>query len=249
MKILRLIPLFFISIVLSCNSQHAEQNIVVINTDTLDRAGIANLIGIINLFNPKVIAIDIQFVNSTESSKDWLLFHGLNKCKSLVMASMIGKYTGEETEYRGFVEESEPQFLTNAKTGFVNSILERDGFETLKRFSTHEKVNGSIEYHFGVRTAMAFDSLKAIHFVESNPRVIDVDYRYGKRRFKSFSSSDVLSKRLSHEDIEGKIVMLGFLGPGDEDKFFTPLNTNSNEPDMYGLEYLANIVAQVLNAK
>jgi CHASE2 domain-containing sensor protein len=43
--------------------------------------------------------------------------------------------------------------------------------------------------------------------------------------------------------------MIGFLGPGDQDKFITPLNTNPNEPDMYGLEYLANIVAQVLEDK
>jgi CHASE2 domain-containing sensor protein len=55
-----------------------------------------------------------------------------------------------------------------------------------------------------------------------------------------------LNGNITKKDIEGKIVMFGFLGPGNEDKFFSPLNTNPNEPDMYGLEYLANVVAQVL---
>lgn len=43
--------------------------------------------------------------------------------------------------------------------------------------------------------------------------------------------------------------MISFLGPGDEDKFYTPLNTNPGEPEMYDLECLANIVAQVLEYK
>ena len=43
--------------------------------------------------------------------------------------------------------------------------------------------------------------------------------------------------------------MLSFLGPGNEDKFFTPLNTDNKNPDMYGIEYLANIVAQVLEIR
>lgn len=61
-----------------------------------------------------------------------------------------------------------------------------------------------------------------------------------------FATSDLLNGRLTKKGIDGRIVIFGFLGSGEQDKFFSSLNTNSNEPDMYSLQYLANIVAQVL---
>lgn len=51
---------------------------------------------------------------------------------------------------------------------------------------------------------MLIDSLKAIHFVKHNPRIIDVDYKNGKRKFKTFSSSDGLNGKLTKMDIEDK---------------------------------------------
>ncbi|MBL7858547.1 MAG: CHASE2 domain-containing protein [Cyclobacteriaceae bacterium] len=238
----------FINTTFCCNSQNAERDIILINVDTLDRIGIANLVKVINKQEPKVIAIDLQFVHSTEYSKDWLLFNELSKCKSLVMSSLIGDYTGEEIEYKRFVEESQPQFLTNAKTGFTNTVTERDGFETLRRFSTKELVDGQIEYHFAIRIVMEYDSTKAMNFVRQSPKIVFVDYKGGQRKFKTLLSTEVLNRKRSLGEIKGKIVMLGFLGPGNEDKFYTPLNKDSKEPDMYGLEYLAHILAQVLES-
>jgi CHASE2 domain-containing sensor protein len=243
------ITVFVVMVVLSCNSQeisYSTDEIILINTDNLDREGIAKEIAIINSLNPKVVAIDLFFVGSTKYSKDWSLFKELSECKSLVMASMIGDYTGTDSQYKRFVEESEPQFLINAKTGFTNAILENDEYETLKRFSIKEIVSGEIEYHFSILTVMLYDSLKAINFVKSNHRIVEVDYKDGQRKFKKFSANEVLNNEVKLADIEGKIVMMGFLGPGNDDKFNTPLNKNPEEPDMYGLEYLANIVAQVL---
>ena len=46
--------------------------------------------------------------------------------------------------------------------------------------------------------------------------------------------------------MEGRIVIFGYLGPWDLNKVVTPLNTGGRKPDMYGVEYLANIVCQVL---
>lgn len=42
--------------------------------------------------------------------------------------------------------------------------------------------------------------------------------------------------------------MFGFLGPGGEDKVFSPLNSSAEpiEPDMYGLEFLTRIVEQIV---
>lgn len=250
MRITAFFYIFFTVAITSCNSQiiNPRDKIVLVNVDTLNRKGIADEINIINSLNPKVIAIDLQFSNDTKRKDDYLLLLALEKVKNLVMISVIEDYDGREKAYRRFALGSLPEYLLGAKTGFGNTILEGRPLE-LRKFSVHENVNGGIEYHFAVRTAMAFDSLAAAHFVERSPRIVDIDYDYGKKKFKSFSSSEVLKRAITRADIEGKIVLLGFLGPGDEDKFFTPLNTNPMAPDTYGLEYLACIVAQVLENK
>lgn len=247
MGIAGFIPCFLI-VAQSCSAQITQHNIVLINTGALDRKGIAEEINVINSFSPAVLAIDVQFYGHENYSYDHLLLLALEKCKNLVMISIIANYTGVDVEYNRFTYGSMPEFLIFAKTGFANTTIEKDKRQALKRFSIREKVNGNFEYHFSVRTAIAFDSLKVMRFVSSNPRLIDIDYKDGRRRFKTFSPTDVLGKKISREDIEGKIVMLGFMGPGDEDKFFTPLNrkTKPYKPDMYGVECLANIVAQVL---
>lgn len=88
--------------------------------------------------------------------------------------------------------------------------------------------------------------VKTSNFIQSHERLVDLNFKKGVRKFKTFSVTDVLNGKLTKKEIEGKIVMMGFLGPGNEDKFYSPLNKNSKEPDMYGVEYLANIVAQIL---
>jgi len=242
--------LLFALVVGSCGQEGiAERQIVLINSDTLDRADIAREIEYINALNPKVVALDIQFSEDRDPQKDTLLLAALKSTKRLFMISMIDDYDYGRKKlesYERFALGSLPVFLSGAETGFANTVLDEKEMAELNRFSTHEYVAGKIEYHFGVKIAMSLDSLRALQFVTRHPRVVNVDYRDGDRSFKVFQAADVLGKKISRQDIEGKIVMLGFLGPGNEDKFFTPLNTNPDEPDMYGMVYLAYVAAQVL---
>ncbi len=248
MKI-RLLSSFFILCTFKCISQSHEGNIVLINVEHLDRAGIAREISIVNSLNPKVIAIDLQFDISRHDEKDTKLVNALWKCKNLVMASLVNNLGGKI-----FISSaSQAEFISRqGQTGFINTLLEDDNNRTLKRFTVWEKESYGDrvrEYHFAVRTAMAYDSMKATEFIKAHPKIVDVDYKGGKRKFKKYSSKEVFGGKLTKKDIEGKIVMLSFLGPGNEDKFFTPLNKDKKNPDMYGLEYLAYIVAQVLESK
>lgn len=85
--------------------------------------------------------------------------------------------------------------------------------------------------------------------IKTHDRLVDIDFERAKSKFKTFSVQEVLKGKLTKADVEGKIVMLGFLGPGSQDKHVSPLNPNITEPNMYGLEYLAIIVAQILEHK
>jgi len=224
-----------------------DQEIVLINADTLGKDGIAKMLNAINALGPKLVAIDFQFGEDEDVRKDTLLMRALRKTDALFMVSIIDDYgDGVRTHYDRFAMGSLPVFLANAKTGFANTIVDENELRTLSRFATYAYVAGRIEYHFGVRVAMAVDSLRAAQYVERHPRIVEVDYRRGGRHFKILSPSEVLGGKISRKDIADKIVMLGSLGPGNEDKFYTPLNTDPDEPDMYGVEYLAHIVAQLL---
>jgi CHASE2 domain-containing sensor protein len=235
-------------IVSSCSSQDFRDKIVLVGADTLDREGIAMLVYRLNELNAKIISIDIQFPGEKEYNKDLELFNALSECKKLVMASTIFQYDSKNKSYERFMYESSPQFLLNAKTGFINAITENDQFNTIRYFSTSEIVGGKLEYHFAVQTALSFDSAKALQFIKANPRIVEIDYKRVASDFVAFSSQAILSKEVSRKDIEGKIVLVGHLGPDDSDKFFTTLNKHQepSSPDMYGIVYLANIVCQIL---
>lgn len=170
------------------------------------------------------------------------------------MIASESSYLGEEVNGEPVVTISltcAGEFFTiEARSGFTSAERTSDDLRIPDQFSLWQKGSFSEDtyYHFSVTAAMRYDSLRAARFVNSHPQNVKVDYANGTRKFKVFSVEETLSGKLKRTDIEGKIVLFGFLGPGETDKFLTPLNRNSGKPDMYGVEYLANIVAQILES-
>jgi CHASE2 domain-containing sensor protein len=195
---------------------------------------------------PKVMGLDMIFDHDTENSKDYELFLALESCKSLVMASLM-ENENDSKRLGGSLDI----FLSNARTGFINTIDGKGKLHKLDEFQVSESFNGRIEYHFAIMIAMIADSIKAVSFVGSNTNTVTVDYSSGKRKLKTYTDRDVISGKVPDEAIEDKIVLFGYLGPSNEDKFYSPLSDDpsSNQPDMYGLEYLANIIVQILSSK
>ena len=55
---------------------------------------------------------------------------------------------------------------------------------------------GEMYYHFSVATALAYDSARAIDYVESHPQVVDLDFTDRYCGFKVFSGSDLRSGKV-----------------------------------------------------
>jgi CHASE2 domain-containing sensor protein len=221
----------------SCRSQEMDRQIVLVDVGNLTRTEIANQISIINSLKPRVIALDVQFKKRFHDEGDKKLFEALKNCKSLVMTSSINNLGGGVFVTSGSIWE-----FANLQTrqGFINTILEDN---LLRKFLVWEDTdigNQNKQFHFSVSIAMEYDSLKASHFVHNNPKVVSINFSGGNRRFVKISTNDVLFEKLSKRDIEGKIVIFGYLGPTEEDRFNTPVGK------MYGVEYLAYVVAQIL---
>ncbi|NOT77258.1 MAG: CHASE2 domain-containing protein [Cyclobacteriaceae bacterium] len=249
---MKILTLLLILVAPFCQSQSAktfDPNIILINVGDLDRVGIAKQLGMINKLNPKVVALDLIFQESHGDNKDKLLIKELSGCKNLVMATLI-KSVAAGSEKKYMVSGNHAAFLPpRSTTGFTNLILEKD--ESQIKFAAWRKVNErpqkDTEYHFSIQTAMAFDSSKTSEFLSKNLQTIDIDYSYDLKTVKRYSVEDVLTGKINSNDVEGKIVLLGFLGPGDEDK--TKIIYNNEVRSLYEMEILATILSQVLNAR
>lgn len=238
------ITLFLLVLAASCKSQTVDQQIVLINVETLDRSDLARTIEKIAKYNPEVIGVDVIFDHDTDYSSDYRLFLALESCKNLIMASIIER----DSENRLTLSGSLDLFLTNSKTGFVNTVSSIDSASLLKYFNSYEELNTGIEYHFAVMVSMAVDSLVTAEFVNSHAQRVQVMYPDSKFSFKVINASEILRRDYSR-DIGGKIVLLGYVGPSLEDKFSYPREALDGQirNSFYGVEYLGHLVVQILN--
>jgi CHASE2 domain-containing sensor protein len=238
----------------SCRSQSeiAEQEnaIVLVNTGSFNKRNITQEIEILNQLNAKVISLDIAFTDYIGDKDDKNLIAAIEQRKNVVLPTIIHSY-GKDYHGNEMIDVVRtyalPVVPVYVKDGFVTAEKEdNDRTRIPGQFIVWQKGNsGDIYYHFSVVTAMSYDSMKAVKYVEGHPQTVDVDFRV-RKQFKIFTGLDLRRGKVTKADIEGKIVVMGFLGPGDTDKFVSPLNTNNTKPDMYGMEYLAQIIAQIL---
>ncbi len=237
-------------VIFGCTQKTNDEDIIIINTEQLGGGteDLAKGIFVLNSLAPKVFAIDLWYSDENKKVDDELI-NILKECKNLVIRSEIDGYADRLEEYPRFKLGTLPKFIPLAKTGFATLIEEDDAFFTVKKFSSWEKVNGKMEYEFGVQMAMLFDSIKAADFVKKHPKINDVNFHNGKK-FKTFEINDVINGRVKKEDIEGKIVLLGFFGPGFTDRFYSGAIKRGNGsfvPDMYSVEFHAHVALQVLS--
>lgn len=238
----------------SCRTQSAraerENAIVLVNTGSFNKRNIAQEIEILNRLNAKVIALDIAFTEYTGDKDDKNLIAAIEQRKNVVLPTIIHSY-GKDYHGNEMIDVVRtcalPVVPIYVKDGFVTAEKEDDDRTRIPRkFIVWQKGDsGDIYYHFSVVTAMAYDSMKAVKYIENHPQNAQVDFSKNPYDFKVFTGVDLRKGKVTKADIEGKIVIMGFLGPGGTDKFVSPWSTDG-KPDMYGMKYLAHIIAQIL---
>ncbi len=263
-----------------------DTNILIVNIGNLSRAEVAQQINNISRYKPKVIAID-AFYNCpsgyTDSINCPMAYDTLSNMmfadaianagnvvlvtKLLQTKALIDKY-GDVAIYDS-LEHSDEILRKGAHEGYAS--LETDAghqedLKTCRRFNPSMMVSGEPHYAFSVKTAMAFDSVKAKRFLERDNFVEVINYRgntidlygaseYAGRYFALDWYQALDTNQFVPALIKDKVVLMGFLGEDFsdtswDDKFLTPLNSKMAgraRPDMYGLVVHANIVSMILN--
>jgi len=233
-----------------------DTNIVLVNIKELDRAGIGRQVQILSKYNPKVIGIDAFFRKKKSFEQDIQLIMSLSQVPNLVMVSEL-TYPNEDATCFDSLATSHPQFNQFGITGFANMKTAIEGYKTTREFVPSFCVGDSTELSFAAQIVKYYDSTKVEPLLARGREVETINWRGNYTKFFRLDAEEVLEENFDPSLIEGKIVLLGFLGtrwlgqPSLDDTFFTPLNDNSAGkaiPDMFGVTLHANIISMILHA-
>ncbi len=250
---MKYVALALVISLISCKSIKDEDLIILVNVGELDSTNerLIRSILMLDSFKVKVIGIDLELSKHNILKNHEILSATLNKFNgSFVLRNDFNYYYAENLEgYTNYVDDDIPEFkIYSSKISYSNLIKEEDPFGTIKKFSSWEYINKRKVYQFGIQVALMYDSTKTIEYLNNKPKINNIDFQSGKP-FKVINAEDLLNGRVEPNVFEGKIVLLGLFGNGFEDRYYSGSIKRGNgsfEPDMFDMEFQANIVMQAL---
>jgi CHASE2 domain-containing sensor protein len=222
---------------LSDVSVHTEtkvEQVVLVNAEGTSRCQMGDLILSISKCNPKTIAINYLF----EEERDV-------KCDSILQSSMIDSdkvilleafkdddIVGSHEKFRSAAFLSAPNTLT---------IDEADVVVGYHRMLDYK---GKWVIGFPFLVALQLDKSRAAEFSSKlNPLEYPITFYHNLEEFNVFNSNEDFSNKC--DLIKDKIVLIGSLGPGDEDIYTTPVTAKSTNKT-YGTVVIANVILDIL---
>jgi hypothetical protein len=235
-----LIPgLFFL--ITACNQKKEspvtadiDPDIVLVNIENGDRAFIGSLIRAVDSCKPALIAIDAWFVESKEPEIDAVLIAALKATPNDIVGYTIDPDMGikkSHPKFRSFISDEGVCWLEGSDSLLTTQPLLRFNNEI------HESFESRIIKYWKPGFTHQIDPGQSIpiHFTRS---------------LEQFHHYDINSVRTHRDELKGKVVILGFLGPGNESKHVTPLRKGKNfpdgEPDTYSAVIVANTIRTLL---
>ena len=213
-----------------------DPDIVLVNLESIDRASIGKLLLKINIAKPKLIVIDAYFQNEKEINQDSTLISALSTVKNDILIytnTSENKLLYSHSKFRKYaIDEGLNEFDED------NNLISRMTPVAKIEDQIHQLIPLKIVKHWKPEFNHDFKVDKSIPIVFS--RTLN--------QFVHFTSSEI--DDVDEKVLQNKIVIVGYLGPGNEDKHFTPLrfveDHPENEPDTYGPVIIANAVRTIL---
>jgi CHASE2 domain-containing sensor protein len=217
-----------------------DKDIVLINIGDGDRTEIASLLLDIEKCNPLVIGIDVIFEGHRQPKVDSVLAHAMENMSNDILAYRFESNGKEERSI-----ESIRKFAMDE--GYVNVDRKRG---EASYFTPLKEVDGKLYQSFALQIVKKWKP--AFNYNGIVNKSIPILFQRGLKQYQHFQKEDLKDKGLQ-EFLTNKIVLVGYLGPGDEDKHFTPMRyfteDDDNKPDTYGLVIHANIIRTIIDAK
>ena len=215
-----------------------DPDIVIVNIEEGDRDFIGKVLLTIDSCKPKLIAIDAWFVDEKDNFQDSVLMTALKIVDNDILGytlDSLGLPLKSHDKFRNYVSAEGLAVLDNVDgiSSHITPINTIDNEE-------HELFPLVIVKKWRPDFVNRFDKDETIPIKFT--RTID--------QYVHFNGSS-LTTRENLKDIEDKIVLLGYLGPSNEDKQFTPVRQvikhKHGDPDTYGVVVIANEIRTILN--
>ncbi len=214
-----------------------DPDIVIVNMEEGDRAFIGNLLQKIDSFKPAVIAIDAMFEKEKDPARDSILVNALKSIENDIILYWL--------DQDGLPIYPAKKFSSHAKDIGLGKF-ERNS-KMVNSFVPMIKANDKIHETFPMTIVRTWKPAFK-HNIKTN-QSIKINYTRGLGQFLHIQGSD-LGDNVAYEALNNKVVLVGYTGPGNEDKYFTPLrfvkDYPDGEPDTYGIVIIANAIRTIL---
>lgn len=244
---MKILSALFLIVTFACNSKNVyrevartekiDPDIILFNIANSNRAEIAALLLDIDKCSPLMVGVDITFPKHKEFLEDSILADALEKTNNDILAyrfNSAGKEVRSIDEFRKFASDE----------GYVN--LDRRE-EVASHFIPVRNVDGNLHESFALKIIKRWKP--ELKYNLPAGKSIPILFLRSQQQYYYFIRKDLLDENVC-ELLKGKIVLVGFLGPGDEDKHYTPIGGDDKDqegkPDTYGLVIQANAIRTIL---
>ncbi|HKB43670.1 MAG TPA: CHASE2 domain-containing protein, partial [Chitinophagaceae bacterium] len=213
--------------------------VLVNNIEEGDRTFLGKLLLKIDSLKPIVIGIDVLLDKEKDSKQDSILIAALKKINNDILVYSINqneKYSHSRPEFTSLVDEE--GFLKYEKT-----------FGLVSNMTPIIKLENEIQESFALKIVKHW-KINFLPNINVN-QTIPIDYTRTIKQILHIDGTELLSRNIDDFDMNNKVILLGYTGPGSEDKYSTPLRflegeKDHDEPDTYGLIIIANEIRTLL---
>jgi CHASE2 domain-containing sensor protein len=242
------LPIPFLLLFAQCQSQHVriegnDPDIVLVNIEKGNRTFIAKILSKIDSLKPVVVGIDVRFESAKDTKQDSTLANALRKLNNEYLIYYIDDNDIQTHSIPLFTEAVEDEGLLE---------FERT-FGLISNMRPLININDTIHESFALKIAKGWKpDLKASFRVNES---LPIEYSRTLDRYLRINGSDLIELPTSEFDIPNKIILVGYIGPSNEDMYKTPLRfledrkLKNSQPDTYGLVIIANQIRTILNHK
>lgn len=213
--------------------------ITIIDIGQLNRIELGKQLRIINKFSPKIVAMDFHLIPDS-LDRDTVLVAELSKLKNSVQVVSLHEYIEEPNLWR-HIESSHTKFFVK-DIGFSNLTATDDKVLAKELPMKQTTIFNESIYSFSYVVAKNSFGVKS-QFQNTGDKEIKLKLKRLGGNYKLITIHDLFSGNFKSDDINDKIVLLGYLG--DKEDFFYLDKKKTKK--INGVEVHAAIINEVID--